>query len=101
MWGSALFSHASIGVNLLGGTRPHIGAVAVAIPRARTGRGRRWSATTSVFAVVGHKDDEVARPVAAALARELRVTVVVTAGGPPSQKMIGSDSAKVMIPESG
>ena len=80
LWGTAVFSHAGVGVNLLGGTRPHIGAVAVAIPRASHARAGRRSATTSVFALVGHKDDEVARPLATALARELGLTVVVTAG---------------------
>ena len=80
LWGTAVLSHAGIGVNLLGGTRPHIGAVAVAIPRASHARAGRRSATTSVLALVGHKDDELARPLATVLARELGVTVVVTAG---------------------
>jgi hypothetical protein len=80
LWGAAVFSHAGVAVNVLGGTRPHIGAVAVAIPRASRAQAGRRSATTSVFALVGHQDDEVARPLAAALARELGLTVVVTAG---------------------
>jgi hypothetical protein len=37
LWGTAVFSHASLSVNLLGGTLPHIGAVAVAIPRPESG----------------------------------------------------------------
>jgi hypothetical protein len=44
---------------------------------ARAGRCR---ATTSVLALVGHKDDELARPMATELARRLGITVVVTAG---------------------
>lgn len=80
LWGAVVLSHAAISVNLLGGTRPHVGAVAVAIPRASHARAGRRSATTSVLALVGHKDDELARPLATALARELGVTVVVTAG---------------------
>jgi hypothetical protein len=67
-------------VNLLGGDVPHIGAVAMAIPRpSLAARGRR-SATTSVFAVVGHKEDELARRMAAGLARQLGVITVVVAG---------------------
>lgn len=80
LWGAVVLSHAGIGVNLLGGTRPHIGAVALAIPRASRARAGRRSATTSVLALEGHKDDELARPLATALARDLGVTVVVTVG---------------------
>jgi hypothetical protein len=80
LWGAVVLSHTAISVNLLGGTRPHIGAVAVAIPRASRARAGRRSTTTSVLALVGHKDDELARTLAAALARDLGVTVVVTAG---------------------
>jgi hypothetical protein len=36
--------------------------------------------STSVFTVVGHKEDELARPVAAELARALGRTTVVVAG---------------------
>ena len=80
VWGNALFSVDGVSVNLLGGDAPHIGAVAVAIPRASLARPARRSATTSVFALVGHKDDELARFMASDLARHLGITVVVTAG---------------------
>ena len=80
VWGNALFSVDGVSVNLLGGDAPHIGAVAVAIPRASLARPARRSATTSVFALVGHKDDELARSMASDLARHLGITVVVTAG---------------------
>jgi hypothetical protein len=80
VWGSALFSVGGLSVNLLGGDAPHIGAVAVAIPRTSLARLARRSATTSVFALVGHKDDELARSMATDLARHLGITVVVTAG---------------------
>jgi gallate decarboxylase subunit D len=80
VWGSALFSVGGVSVNLLGGDTPHIGAVAVAIPRASRARPGRRSATTSVFALVGHKDDELARSMASDLARHLAITAVVTAG---------------------
>lgn len=80
LWGTAVFSHASLGVNLLGGSRPHIGAVAVATPRRSLARAGRRSATTSVLALPGHKDDELVRFMATELARGLGMTVVVTAG---------------------
>lgn len=80
VWGSALFSVGAVSVNLLGGDVPHIGAVAVAIPRASLARRGQRSATTSVYALVGHKDDELARSMASDLARHLGINVVVTAG---------------------
>lgn len=80
VWGSALFSVGSVSVNLLGGDAPHVGAVAVAIPRASHARPAQRSATTSVLALVGHKDDELARSMASTLARRLAVTAVVAAG---------------------
>jgi gallate decarboxylase subunit D len=80
VWGTALLTDASLSVNLLGGEVPHIGAVAVGIPRASLARPARQSATTSVFALVGHKEDELARSMATELARRLGITAVVVAG---------------------
>jgi hypothetical protein len=80
VWGTAFLSHESLAVNLVGGEVPHIGAVAVSIPRPSLGNPRQRSATTSVFTVVGHKEDELARPMAAELARALDRTTVVVAG---------------------
>ena len=80
VWGMALLTEKSLSVNLLGGEVPHIGAVAVGIPRPSLARPARQSATTSVFALVGHKEDEMARSMATELARRLGVTSVVVAG---------------------
>jgi hypothetical protein len=80
LWGTAVFSRGGLGVNVLGGAVPHIGAVAVAMPRPSHTRAGRRSATASVIALPGHKDDELARTMAIELARELGVTAVVTAG---------------------
>ncbi|MBI2304852.1 MAG: hypothetical protein HYU86_08935 [Chloroflexi bacterium] len=89
-----------ISVTLTGGDIPHIGAVAVAVPRpSLTGDGS-ISATVSLITLIGHKDDEVARPAAQRLARALNQPVVVAAGihvGPPHQYNIPpEDIAKVM-----
>ncbi|MBQ7516457.1 MAG: hypothetical protein IJS96_09265 [Schwartzia sp.] len=63
-----------------GGTRPHIGAVALAEPRASlTGNGHR-SASASVLCRLGHKDDLWARDAALSLAAAAGVPVVVTVG---------------------
>jgi hypothetical protein len=80
VWGTAFFSSGGLSVNCVGGDRPHIGAVAIGIPRPSLARSGRRSATTSVFAVTGHKDDELARSMANELARRLGVTAVVVAG---------------------
>jgi len=80
VWGTAFLSHEGLAVNLVGGEVPHIGAVAVSIPRPSLANSRQRSATTSVFTILGHKEDELARPIAAELARTLDRTTVVVAG---------------------
>jgi gallate decarboxylase subunit D len=80
VWGVSFLSHQGLTVNLVGGDVPHIGAVAVSIPRPSLAQPGRRSATTSVFALVGHKEDELARPLATNLARALGLTTVVVAG---------------------
>ncbi len=80
VWGTAFLSHEGLAVNLVGGEVPHIGAVAVSIPRPSLENPRQRSVSTSIFTVVGHKEDELARPVAAELARALDRTTVVVAG---------------------
>jgi hypothetical protein len=67
-------------VCIVGGEKPHVGAVALGIPRPSLKNSNRLGATISVLTVTGHKDDEVARPAAEILARELNQAVVVVAG---------------------
>jgi gallate decarboxylase subunit D len=67
-------------VCIFGGERPHIGAVAAAQPRPSLADPARTSATASVLAFVGHKEDDVAKHAAERLAAMLGVRVVVTAG---------------------
>ncbi|MEW6541705.1 MAG: hypothetical protein AB1402_08860 [Bacillota bacterium] len=67
-------------VALLGGERPHVGAVALGLPRPSLDDPAKVSSNVAVLPVLGHKDDEVARPAAARAARELNRTVVVVAG---------------------
>ena len=65
---------------LLGGEEPHIGAVAMALPRPSLKNKTKISATCSVFTLLGHKEDEVAKPAAIKLATELHEVAVVIAG---------------------
>lgn len=57
-----------------------MGAVALAMPRPSLRDPRKTSATASVLTVVGHKDDELARPAALLLASRCGVPAVVVAG---------------------
>ncbi|MGE5591991.1 MAG: hypothetical protein ACM3ZA_15455 [Bacillota bacterium] len=65
---TAVATEGGLTVTLTGGDRAHVGAVAVAQPRPSHKDPERTSATTSVIAVLGHQDDEVARPLAHLLA---------------------------------
>ncbi len=67
-------------VMLSGGEKPHVGAVAIGIPRSSLADPETVSATASVFAMVGHKEDDLARIMARALAAALTRNVVVTVG---------------------
>jgi hypothetical protein len=67
-------------ISIWGGTRPHIGAVGVAIPRLSLTNPRKWSATSSNFTFIGHKEDMIVKKMSEKLAARLRRNVVVTAG---------------------
>ena len=67
-------------VAIWGGEKPHIGAVAMAQPRQSLKDPNITSSTASVFAYVGHKEDELAKAVSEIMAATLKTKVVVTAG---------------------
>ncbi|MEW5922319.1 MAG: hypothetical protein AB1796_15535 [Bacillota bacterium] len=67
-------------VMVSGGEKPHVGAVAVGIPRPSLDTPEAVSATASVFAMIGHKEDDVARMMARGLAAALQRNIVVTVG---------------------
>lgn len=67
-------------VTIYGGQKQHVGAVAVAVPRPSLADPQKTSATASVITLVGHKDDELAKPAAERLAKEFKQPVVVVAG---------------------
>ena len=67
-------------VTLSGGEPPHIGAVAVAQPRPSLKKDGSISSTASVIALVGHKEDMLARKVALHMAKELQTVVSVSCG---------------------
>jgi hypothetical protein len=63
-----------------GGSRPHIGAVGVALPRPSLENPRKGSATSSNFTFQGHKEDLLVKQVSEKISAALRRNVVVTAG---------------------
>jgi hypothetical protein len=67
-------------VSVWGGTRPHIGAVGIAIPRPSLDDPQRVSATSSNYTFLGHKEDAVVKQVSESIAAALGRNVVVTAG---------------------
>jgi len=67
-------------VVITGGEIPHLGAVALGIPRTSLQNPEHTSATVSVLTLTGHKEDEVARPAAHFLASRLNAPVVVSCG---------------------
>lgn len=67
-------------VRIFGGTKPHVGAVAIGIPRPSLSEAGKTSASVSVFTLTGHKDDVLAREAADYLAAAANRTVVVVAG---------------------
>lgn len=69
-----------LAVHIQGGDQPHIGAVAMAVPRPSLKQATKMSATASILVVTGHKDDEIARSVSLYLAAELSCVAVVVAG---------------------
>lgn len=67
-------------ISIWGGNLPHIGAVGIAIPRPSLKDSKKWSATSSNFTFVGHKEDLLVKNISEKLAARLRKNVVVTAG---------------------
>lgn len=67
-------------VALAGGDLEHVGAVALAQGRPSLEAGGAPSATTSVLALLGHKEDDLARRLATLLASRLGSVVCLACG---------------------
>jgi gallate decarboxylase subunit D len=65
---------------ILGGDRPHVGTVAIAIPRPSHKNPETISSTSSVMNLIGHKDEEIAKPISEKIAESLNLVAVVVAG---------------------
>lgn len=64
---------------LYGGDKPHVGAVAISLFRPSLSDATKVSCNTSVIPMLGHKDDEVAKPMAEEIAKRFGKPVVVIA----------------------
>ena len=69
-----------VNISICGGTRHHIGAVAIAFGCMPDGSAPKYSPSVSSIACLNHKDDQVARMAAVQIAAALDTTVTVTAG---------------------
>lgn len=67
-------------VSVWGGTKPHIGSVAVAQHRPSLQDPHRSSATSSIINYLGHKDDVVAKLFAEKIASTMNCRCITTAG---------------------
>jgi hypothetical protein len=75
-----LVTREGVQVYVGGGTRAHIGSVALSQPRPSLSGDESASSTTSVLNLLGHKDDSLAVPLAEQICRRTGQAVVVTAG---------------------
>ncbi len=67
-------------VQLLGGDKPHIGATVITHPRPSLEGGGKISCNSIVIPEIGHKEDELAKPLAEKISTTLNCTVVLIAG---------------------
>jgi hypothetical protein len=67
-------------LSIWGGTKPHIGALALAIPRASLKDPSLISSTVSVLARLGHKEDGIVKRVSEKVSARLNKVVAVSAG---------------------
>lgn len=71
---------ADVLVAVWGGTRPHIGAVAISAPHPQAAPGQQRCTTLLQYTFPGHRDDAIARRVSERAAAVLQRTVIVSAG---------------------
>jgi gallate decarboxylase subunit D len=67
-------------VVIWGGTRPHIGAIGIGQSRPSLKDPLDSAATSSVFTLLGHKEDMLAKSMSEELAKRLNANTVVVAG---------------------
>ena len=69
-----------VNISILGGDKPHIGAIALAVPREHFSENEKTSVSVSLLTVTGQKEDEIVMPVAKKISRSFNSSVVVSCG---------------------
>lgn len=67
-------------ISIYGGDTPHIGAIALGIPRPSLQDENKISSSVSILTITGHKEDVIVQKAAKILASALNSTVVVSCG---------------------
>ena len=67
-------------ISIYGGDTPHIGAIALGIPRPSLENKNKISSSVSVLTITGHKEDVIVQKAAKILSSTLNSTVVVSCG---------------------
>ncbi|MFA4886526.1 MAG: hypothetical protein WC601_12280 [Desulfotomaculaceae bacterium] len=65
---------------IFGGEKPHLGAIALSTPRQSLADPEQVSCSTIVIPLPGHKDDQVAKPVAEEIAKAWGSQVLTVVG---------------------
>ncbi len=65
---------------MLGGEQSHVGVIVLSIPRSSLAEPAKTSCNSIVVPVLGHKDDEIAKPVAEEIAKKYNKIVALVAG---------------------
>ncbi|MBE6054641.1 MAG: hypothetical protein E7212_12210 [Clostridium sartagoforme] len=67
-------------ISIYGGDVPHIGAIALGIPRPSLEDKSKISSSVSVLTITGHKEDAIVQKASKVLSTALNSTVVVSCG---------------------
>ena len=67
-------------VQLLGGEKPHVGAVVLTVLRPDSIGNEKVKCNSTVVPRLGHREDDIAKPIAEEIAKALRQTVALVAG---------------------
>jgi len=63
-----------------GGEKPHIGAVAIAVPYPSVKNSNKISVSSSVFTLIGHKEDELSKQIAENITKVTKKATVTIVG---------------------
>ncbi|WP_411170101.1 hypothetical protein ACH36K_06310 [Clostridium sp. MB05] len=69
-----------LNISIYGGDTPHIGAVALGIPRESLLDKNKISSSVSILTITGHKEDIIVQNVAKKISSTLNSTVVISCG---------------------